>query len=114
MRQTVATGIKSAPLTPAKHTATTEPVEIAQSDRPYFEVWLRRTGRQLAISGRLTQVAWALAAEEGGSVEEWRTQLRTLLDGGSLPSLELLTRIDKLLAGSPKPKYNSTQQALLF
>lgn len=95
-------------------TATTRPVEKVQSDRPYFEVWLRRTGRQLAISGRLTQVAWALAAEDGGSVEEWRAQLRTLLDGGCLPSLELLTRIDKLLAGGSKPKCVSSQQALLF
>jgi hypothetical protein len=85
-----------------------------ESDRPYLEAWLRRTGRQLAISGRLTQVAWTLAAEQGGTVEEWRTQLRILLDGGWLPSLELLTRIDKLLAGVSKAKRDESQQALLF
>jgi hypothetical protein len=85
-----------------------------RSDRPYFEAWLRRTGRQLAISGRLTQVAWALAAEQGGTVDEWRSRLRILLDGGSLPSLELLTRIDKLLAGGPRSKRDPGSQALLF
>jgi hypothetical protein len=89
-------------------------VANVKTDRPYFEAWLRRTGRQLAISGRLTQVAWALAAEQGGTVEEWRSQLRILLDGGSLPTLELLTRIDKLLAGGPRSKRDSGPQALLF
>lgn len=89
-------------------------VQNAKTDRPYLEAWLRRTGRQLAISGRLTQVAWALAAEQGGSVEEWRARLRILLEGGCPPSLEILTRIDKLLSGAPKPECANNQQALLF
>ena len=80
-----------------------------KNDRPYFEVWLRRTGRQLAVSGRLTQVAMVLASEEGGSVEEWRSRLRTLLDGGEAPSLDLLTKIDALLAGPP-PSGSGTQE----
>lgn len=41
----------------------------------------------------------ALAASDGGSVDEWRTRLRVLLEGRELPSLDLLTRIDALLAG---------------
>lgn len=85
-----------------------------KTDRPYLEAWLRRTGRQLAISGRLTQVAGALAAEQGGTTDEWRSQLRILLDGGEIPSLELLTRIDVILAGATKVKRNDDQQALLF
>jgi hypothetical protein len=89
-------------------------VPIPKTDRPYFEAWLRRTGRQFAISGRLTQIAGALAAEEGGTVEEWRMRLRILLDGGEIPSLELLTRIDALLAGASKTKPGDGQQGLLF
>jgi len=70
-----------------------------KSDRPYFEAWLRRTGRQFAVSERLTETAMALAATEGGSVDEWRTRLRVILEGREVPSLDLLTRIDALLAG---------------
>lgn len=84
------------------------------SDRPYFDAWLRRTGRQLAISGRLTQIAGALAAEQGGTVDEWRARLRTLLAGGKIPSLELLTRIDALLAGASKSRRDDNAQGLLF
>jgi hypothetical protein len=85
-----------------------------QNDRPYFEAWLRRTGRQLAVSGRLTQAAQVLAAKEGGSVEEWRTRLRALLDGGEVPSLDLLTKIDALLAGPSRNHGHDDRQGSLF
>lgn len=83
-------------------------------EKPYFETWLRRTGRQLAVSGRLTQIAMALAAEEGGTVDEWRARLRTLLEGNDVPSLELLTRIDALLAGPSKTRPETEGQIPLF
>ena len=85
-----------------------------KKDRPYFEVWLRRTGKQLAVSGRLTQTAMVLAAEEGGTVDEWRARLRVLLDGDEVPSLDLLTRIDALLAGPASDKPNDESQGALF
>jgi hypothetical protein len=85
-----------------------------KNDRPYFESWLRRTGRQLAVSGRLSQVAMVLAAEQGGSVDEWRDRLRTLLNGGEVPSLDLLTRIDALLAGSSAVRADEDAQGFLF
>lgn len=84
------------------------------NDRPYFDAWLRRTGRQFAVSGRLSQTAMALAASEGGSVDEWRNRLRTLLEGHELPSLDLLTRIDALLAGPAKTPAVGSRQGLLF
>ncbi|HEX7261590.1 MAG TPA: hypothetical protein VF258_07215 [Luteolibacter sp.] len=86
----------------------------SKNDRPYFDAWLRRTGRQFAVSGRLTQTAAALAAEEGGTVEEWRTRLRDLMEGGEVPSLELLTRIDGLLAGPTKTPGDEDSQGSLF
>jgi hypothetical protein len=85
-----------------------------KSDRPYFEAWLRRTGRQFAVSGRLTQTATALAAADGGSVTEWRTRLRVLLEGKEIPSLDLLTRIDALLAKPSKNRICTEFQELLF
>jgi len=71
-----------------------------RESRPYFERWLRRTRKQFAVSGRLSQVAVVLALEEGGTAAAWRASLRTLLEGEENPSMDLLTRIDSLLAGS--------------
>lgn len=83
-------------------------------DRPYFEAWLRRTGRQFAVSGRLSQTAAMLARENGGTPDEWRMRLRAILDGGEVPSIELLTRIDALLAGPSKQAKDDLAQGLLF
>lgn len=69
-------------------------------DRPYLEAWLRRTSKQFAVSGRLSQTAAVLAQEEGGSAGEWSAMLRRILDGEEKPSIELLTRIDRILGGS--------------
>ncbi len=81
-------------------------VIIAKPDRPYFEAWLRRTGRQFAVSGRLTQTAMVLAGENGGTLDEWRARLRAVMEGGDAPSLDLLMRIDALLAGSALHRKN--------
>ena len=83
-------------------------------DRPYFDAWLRRTGRQFAVSGRLSQTAMALAASDGGTVDEWRARLKVLLEGRELPSLDLLTRIDALLAGPARAATAGNCQGLLF
>ncbi|MEO5915998.1 MAG: hypothetical protein ABIS50_17315 [Luteolibacter sp.] len=85
-----------------------------KTDRPYFDAWLRRTGRQFAVSGRLTQTAAALSATEGGTVEEWRSRLRTVLEGGEEPSLDLLVRIDTLLAGPSRKLCRDDCQGSLF
>ena len=83
-------------------------------DRPYFDAWLRRTGRQFAVSGRLTETAMALAAAEAGSVDEWRTRLRVILEGHEVPSLDLLTRIDALLTTKSKMPPAKNSQEFLF
>jgi hypothetical protein len=85
-----------------------------KTDRPYFEAWLRRTGKQLAASGRLTQTAVVLSAEDGGTVDEWRSRLRTLLEGSETPSLDLLMRIDTLLAGPSRKAAKPDPQASWF
>lgn len=89
-------------------------VITVKPDRPYFETWLRRTSRQFAVSGRLSQTAAMLARENGGSPDEWRTRLRTILDGGEIPSIELLTRIDALLAGPSTSRNDDRAQGMLF
>lgn len=83
-------------------------------DRPYFDAWLRRTSRRFAVSGRLSQTALVLSRENGGTADEWRDRLRTLMDGGEAPSLELLTRIDALLTGPPPDRAHDESQGSLF
>lgn len=89
-------------------------VITVKRDRPYFDAWLRRISRQFAVSGRLSQTAMVLANENGGTPDEWRERLRTLLDGGEAPSLELLTRIDALLTGPPPSRGEDESQGSLF
>lgn len=66
--------------------------------RPYLEAWLRRTRKQLSGSGRLTELSMILGADGSITQNEWRSRLQAILDGKDEPSLELLTRIDSLLA----------------
>ncbi len=54
--------------------------------------------KQLAGSGRLTELALILSREEGNTPTHWSTYLRDMLDEVETPSLDLLTRIDALLA----------------
>jgi hypothetical protein len=84
------------------------------NDRPYFETWLKRARRQLAASGRLSQVAIMLAHEDGGTPDAWVKRLRKLLNEEETPSLELLTRIDSLLAGPGSTRADSAVQERLF
>lgn len=86
----------------------------SKNNHPYLDTWLRRTGRQFAVSGRLTQTAMALAREDGSTVDEWRARLRILLEGQEVPSLDLLTRIDALLAGPSKAPRDEHNQGSLF
>jgi hypothetical protein len=83
-------------------------------DRPYLTAWLRRSSRELAKSGRLTETAMILAQTEGGSVNEWRRQLRQFLEGGERPSLDLLTKFDLILANTRKAKVPCPSYLELF
>jgi hypothetical protein len=95
-------------------------VALPHSQRPYFDAWLRRARKQFAVSGMLSQVASTLARQDGVAEAIWRERLRSLLDGDGSPSLDLLTRIDALLAGHagknrpPLPNEGENSQQELF
>lgn len=82
-------------------------------DRPYLRTWLRRTRRQLAPSGRLSELALILSRKDGRSVAQWSEQLRAILEEEVVPSLDLVTEIDALLSPA-RPKPVVQEQALLF
>lgn len=69
-----------------------------RADNRYLSVWLRRTRRQLAPSGRLSELALILSRSLGESHEAWASRLRAILEGEHTPSLDLVTEIDAILA----------------
>lgn len=85
----------------------------AKPDRPYFESWLRRTRKQLAASGRLSEIALILSREEGHTAAYWSSFLREVLEEEVTPSLDLLTKIDALLAKPVKVNESSDPPPLL-
>lgn len=82
------------------------------SPTPYFDTWLRRTHKHLTASGKLAQVATVLANQDGTPPEAWEKKLRAMLEGEFTPDLEILVRIDGILAGSPKPRPDDTSEQL--
>ncbi len=86
----------------------------AKPDRPYLESWLRRTRKQLAGSGRLSEAALILSREEGDTPDYWSAFLREVLEETTVPSLDLLTRIDALLARPVRGKAEQADQTCLF
>jgi len=83
-------------------------------DRPYLESWLRRTRKQLAGSGRLSEIALILSREEGRTAAHWAGYLREVLEEETTPSLDLLTRIDALLARPAKSSRSEPEPPGLF
>jgi hypothetical protein len=84
----------------------------AKPDRPYLETWLRRTRKQLAASGRLSEIALILSREEGNTAAHWSGYLREVLEEETTPSLDLLTRIDAMLAKPVKHRQTEDDPGL--
>lgn len=81
--------------------------------RPYLTAWLRRTRKQLATSGRLSETALILSQLEGRSPSDWASDLRDILEGDTIPSLDLVMTIDSILA-KPKALVRPQECAMLF
>lgn len=81
--------------------------------RPFLANWLRRTRKQLAPSGRLSEVSLLLSQREGNTPAHWSTWLRQVLENELTPSIDELTSIDAILA-KPKVAAKPQEEALLF
>lgn len=84
------------------------------NDRPYVQAWLKRVGRQLSGSGRVSQVAMALSMRQGGEREEWSRRLRDILCGKTKPGAQLIADIDQILAKPSPPSSPVDGQDRLF
>ncbi|QTN34125.1 hypothetical protein HZ994_17975 [Akkermansiaceae bacterium] len=73
--------------------------------KPYLDAWLKRTGRELSVSGRLSELVLILSRKKGGDQDEWRERIQRIMSREQEPCFELLTEIDTLLArqGSKPP-----------
>ncbi len=66
--------------------------------KPYLDAWLKRTGRELSVSGRLSELVLILSRKKGRTPDEWREYLQRILRREEDPGFELLTEIDSILA----------------
>jgi hypothetical protein len=82
--------------------------------KPYLDAWLKRTGRELSVSGRLSELVMILSTKKGSDPEEWRGRLQRILDREEDPGFELLTEIDSILARPAKGLPSADTQADLF
>ena len=89
-------------------------MENIKPKHPYFDAWLRRTRKQLSVSGRISQIAHHLSLEDGASAEEWQRKLRGLIDGKIPPTFELISKVDSLLTAHANPPPGDDSQLFLF
>lgn len=68
------------------------------SSKPYLDTWLKRVGKQLSASGRLSELVLILS--EGREAEQagWRRKIQRILEREEEPDPELLMRIELILA----------------
>lgn len=80
-------------------------------DRKFIEFWLRRARKELAISGRLAELAQLLQHQES-SARDWHHDLRRLRQGEWEPTMDDLIRLDGVLAQPRKKKQVGSEPSL--
>lgn len=73
------------------------------ASKPYLAAWLKRTRRELAGSGRLTELVLSLSKSSEIDPQILRNRLTRILNGTEDPSFDLLTEVDSFLAQNSQP-----------
>ncbi len=76
---------------------------VLTKDRKFIDLWMRRTRKELAISGRIAEVSTLLQAQEANHGRDWQRDLMSLLHGEWEPTMDDLIRLDGVLA---RPRKN--------
>lgn len=71
---------------------------VLTKDRKFIDLWLRRTRKELAISGRLAELSHVLQTQEPDHARNWQQDLTRLLLGEWEPTMDDLIRLDGVLA----------------
>lgn len=82
--------------------------------KPYLDTWIKRTGKALAGSGKLTELAIILAREGETDAAAWRAKLQRILEREEDPCFELLTKVDSVLARPAKISGHGSDSGDLF
>ena len=85
-----------------------------KNDRRYVDVWLRRTRKELAVSGIISELVYRLQQQATTSDDDWATKLHQLRDGEWEPNLDELIRLDGLLSRRKAPQNKQSSPLLLF
>lgn len=85
-----------------------------KNDRNFMKFWIRRARKELAISGRLTELVALLNSQETLIHQDWRSKLLQLRLGTWEPDMEELILLDGALARPRKPQRAEELTPLLF
>lgn len=70
--------------------------------------WLKRLRRELAGSGRVSQLARLLSLQDGSGTDLWSPRLHAILAGEETPDPDLILRLESLLA---RPRSSAPESA---
>lgn len=76
--------------------------------------WLKRLRRELAASGRRSQLAWQLSRQDGQTSAEWGRRLQQITSGEARPDPDLILRLENLLARPQAAPVPAADQAMLL
>ena len=86
----------------------------AKKDRRYVEVWLRRTRKELAVSGKISELVFRLQQQASSQQHNWSVKLHQLLNGEWEPNMDELIHLDGLLTKRKTPTSRAESPLLLF
>lgn len=79
-----------------------------------MDFWMRRARKELAVSGRLAELAYVLESQESQAQYSWQSKLQQLLLGLWEPNMDELIRLDGVLSRPKKTKRNEELTLSLF
>lgn len=82
--------------------------------RPYLDAWLKRVGKQLSASGRMSELVMVLSEGKTSEHDALRKRLQRILERKEEPDPELLMRIDLILAPPSKRQPSEDEGGDLF
>ncbi len=88
------------------------------TNRKHVENWLRRTRRELMVSGRLTEIAILLDRVTPIASTSWQVRLQGLLTGDWIPDSDEIILLDRMISlaatGKKLSSEGDSSQQLLF
>ena len=78
-------------------------------DQALIQKWLIRLRKDLANSGRLTELSLHLSQDSNINLENWQKTIRSILEEETKPTTELILAIDRWI--TLRKKKSTTQES---